>query len=143
MGNNKQIGKLGEDLATEYLQKQGYKILARNWGNKWGEIDIICSPCSQGERYYTPGVKGNLTPHQVCINQSPWGVLVFVEVKTKTGTMFGSPTQMVNPRKLLQIQRIASLYPAGINQPKRIDVIAIVLTRERKLLSLNHYQAVY
>ena len=117
MGNNKQIGKLGEDFATEYLQKQGYEILARNWGNKWGEIDIIC-------KYHL------------------FGVIVFVEVKTKTGTMFGSPTQMVNPRKLIQIQRIASLYPAGNNQA-RIDVIAIVLTRNQKLQSLNHYQAVY
>ena len=114
--NNKQIGKLGEDLATEYLQKQGYQILARNWGSKWGEIDII----------------GKSGP-----------TIVFVEVKTKVGQQFGAPHEMVNPRKLLQIQRIASLYPAGINQSKRIDVVAIVLTRAKKLQSLNHYQAVY
>lgn len=115
--NNKLIGKLGEDLAAKYLQQQGYEILARNWGNKWGEIDIIA----------------RIIP----------GVLVFVEVKTKVGQQFGAPYEMVNSRKLLQIQRMASLYLAGINQPKRIDVVSIVLTRERKLLSLNHYQAVY
>jgi len=50
---------------------------------------------------------------------------------------------MVNPRKLFQIKRIASLYPAGINQFKRIDVVAIVLSYDRRLISLNHYQAVY
>lgn len=120
--SNKTIGKLGEDLAAEYLQKKGYEILARSWGNKWGEIDIICRPVSLNVTLST---------------------LVFVEVKTKTGAAFGSPAEMVNPRKLFQIQRIASLFPAGNNQPKRIDVIAIVLTRDRKLQSLNHYQAVY
>jgi len=122
---NKQIGNLGESLAAKYLEEQGYTILERNWGNKWGEIDIIC-------QYHPGGDMHNLS-----------GVIVFVEVKTKTGAAFGAPTTMVNPRKLFQIQRLASVFPAGINQPKRIDVIAIVLTRERKLQSLNHYQAVY
>jgi len=116
--NNKTIGNLGEDLAAQYLQKQGYEILERNWGSKWGEIDIVC--------------KSNRR-----------GLLVFVEVKTKTGQLYGSPAQMVNPRKLFQIKRIASLYPAGINQFKRIDVVAIVLSYDRRLISLNHYQAVY
>jgi len=120
--SNKATGKLGEDLAAEYLQQQGYEILERNWGNKWGEIDLVCKVAPLGATLPT---------------------LVFVEVKTKIGQQFGAPHEMVNPRKLLQIQRIASLYPAGKNQPKRIDVIAIVLTRERKLQSLNHYQAVY
>ena len=123
--NNKTIGNLGEDLAAQYLQKQGYEILDRNWGSKWGEIDIICRE----------------HPGSVCAHSR--GVLIFVEVKTKTGQLYGSPAQMVNPRKLFQIKRIASLYPAGINQSKRIDVVAIVLSYNHRLVSLNHYQAVY
>lgn len=123
---NKLTGKLGEDFAATYLEKQGYQILERNWGNKWGEIDIIC------HEKHPRGVKPN-TP----------GVLVFVEVKTKIGTAFGTPEQMVNSRKLAQIQRIASLYRVGIDQPKRIDVIAIILSSDLKLQKINHYQAVY
>ena len=123
--SNKLIGKLGEDLAADYLQKQGYEILARNWGNKWGEIDIVC------RKRVEPFGLQRVPP------------LVFVEVKTKTSTAFGQPWQMVNPRKLFQIKRVAALFPAGINQPKRIDVISVVLTRDRKLQTLNHYQAVY
>lgn len=138
--SNKTIGKLGEDLAAEYLQQQGYEILARNWGNKWGEIDIICRKHPEC-CYATPGVLVQNLPRGARM-RSP-GVLVFVEVKTKVGQQFGAPHEMVNPRKLFQIQRMASLYPAGINQPKRIDVVSIVLTRDRKLQSLNHYQAVY
>jgi len=123
--HNNQIGKLGEDLAAEYLQKQGYEILARNWGNRWGEIDIIC--------------RGH--PGSVCAHSRD--VLVFVEVKTKTGTAFGGPHEMVDSRKLFQIRRIAALYSAGINQSKRIDVVAVVLNPDRSLKRLNHYQAVY
>lgn len=115
--NNKLTGKLGEDLAAEYLKKEGYTLLARNWGNKWGEIDLVVRNTS--------------------------GVIVFVEVKTKIGIYFGRPEQMVNYRKLQQIRRIASLFPAGIDTVKRIDVIAIVLSRALKVEKLNHYQGVY
>ncbi|OGK66382.1 hypothetical protein A2313_04110 [Candidatus Roizmanbacteria bacterium RIFOXYB2_FULL_41_10] len=128
---NKIIGNLGEDLAAQYLQKQGYEILERNWGSKWGEIDIVCKSNRESNR------------RGLSISTAAVGSLVFVEVKTKTGRLYGSPAQMVNPRKLFQIKRIASLYPAGINQFKRIDVVAIVLSYDRRLISLNHYQAVY
>ena len=35
------IGKIGEDLACEYLEKNGYKVIDRNYLKKWGEIDIV------------------------------------------------------------------------------------------------------
>ena len=114
--HNKTIGFLGESMACSYLEKNGYQILEKNWGNKWGEIDIIAK-----------------------VGQT----IVYVEVKTKTGQNYGRPEQMVNPRKLRQIERMASVYSAGINAPKRIDVIAVLLTRDKKLQSINHYQAVY
>ena len=117
---NKITGKKGEDLAVELLQKKGYKVVERNWGSKWGEIDIIC--------------KDNDT-------------FVFVEVKTKVGEDFGPPEQMVNWRKLQQIQRIASGYQQATNSPKRIDVVAVVLpTRsdlEGEVERIDHYEAVY
>lgn len=140
---NKQIGQIGEQLAAEYLEKKGYQILERNWGNKFGEIDIICSYYSRGGRYYTPGVKGNLLPHQVCIDRGASGVLVFVEVKTKIGEAYGTPEEMVNRRKLAKIQRMASQYFLASNKAKRIDVVAIVLNHQHQLVRLNHYEAVY
>lgn len=122
---NKLIGKLGEDLAAKYLQDQGYQILARNWGSKWGEIDIVCRP--------------KLELFSVAKNTP----VVFVEVKTKVGCDFGRPEEMVNCQKLRQIQRLAGLCPFGKNLPQRLDVIAVVLSHFRELVSLNHYQAVY
>jgi putative endonuclease len=41
MVSKQQTGKLGEDIAADYLQKRGYKILARNFKRKTGEIDIV------------------------------------------------------------------------------------------------------
>lgn len=41
LSHNKQIGKLGENLATKFLMKRGFCILDRNYGKKWGEIDIV------------------------------------------------------------------------------------------------------
>jgi len=113
---NKQIGRLGEQLAVEYLTDKGYVVLERNWGNKWGEIDLICRD----------GV-----------------TLVFVEVKTKRGLAFGRPEEMVDSRKLQQIKRISSLYSAGINSPKRIDVVTIVLSHHLKPQEVKHYLGVY
>ncbi|MEK7526173.1 MAG: YraN family protein [Patescibacteria group bacterium] len=118
---NKIIGKLGEDLAAKLLQDKGYQIIERNWGSKWGEIDIIAK---KGEMY------------------------IFVEVKTKVGENFGPPEQMVNYRKLQQIQRMASTYAQAVNSAKRIDVVAIVLPsgshpEGEEVQRIDHYEAVY
>ncbi len=113
---NKTIGRIGEDLALSFLQEKGFVLVQRNWGKKWGEIDIIC------------------------MDQ---GVLVFVEVKTKRGVLFGSPEEMVGWRKLSQIQRIASVHPNPKGHPVRIDVVAVVLTREGVPVRTTHYEAVY
>jgi putative endonuclease len=114
--DNKVVGKIGEDLAANLLKEKGYQIVDRNWGNKWGEIDIIAR------------LKG---------------VTVFVEVKTKVGENFGPPEEMVNPRKLRQIQRMASLYnKVGSNQ-KRIDIVAVVLNEDLSVNRINHYECVY
>lgn len=113
---NKSTGKIGEDLACEFLIKNDYKILERNWGNKWGEIDIIAKDKE---------------------------IIVFVEVKTKIGVNFGTPEEMINTHKINQIQRLASTYPQSQNAQLRIDVIAVILNSDYSLQSLSHHQAVY
>ena len=113
---NKTTGKIGEDVACAYLKDHGYQIVERNWGNKWGEIDIIAHDRE---------------------------TIVFVEVKTKIGIKFGIPEEMVNKRKLNQIMRIAYTYPLVNNSAVRIDVVAIVLHTDLATDSINHYKAVY
>lgn len=113
---NREIGNLAEDFAATALSKKGYVIIKRNFATRFGEIDIIAK------------------------NKD---VLVFVEVKAKTGTDFGLPEEMINKKKLEKVRRMAEVYTNGKNLACRIDVIAIVLTPINKLLRLTHYQNVY
>jgi len=103
-------------LAADYLRKKGYKILERNWGNKWGEVDLIV-------------LKDK--------------VLVFVEVKTKFGDQYGNPEEMVDKWKLEQVQKTAEMYlqryPKYREGRLRVDVVGIVL----KPLKIKHYENVY
>ena len=97
----KLLGKVGEEKAVKYLKKQGIKILARNYKNAFGEIDIIAK---DGE--YT----------------------VFCEVKTRTGDAFGNPAEAVDFRKRQKYAKIAAAYllSKGLTDSAcRFDVIEI------------------
>jgi len=96
---NKPTGDIGEQIAAEYLEKLGYKILERNLKLFCGEIDIL----AQDGDY-----------------------LVVVEVKTKSNLDFGAPYEMVNfkkRRKLFNLARALSARFPG--QDIRVDVVSI------------------
>jgi putative endonuclease len=115
---NKVTGKIGEELAVDYLDKKGYKIIERNFRTRFGEIDIVCS---DGE------------------------TLVFVEVKTKIGHDFGEPEEMVDKKKISQVKRMGEVYlqDEKFDGLCRVDVVAIVLKIDRTVERVEHYQAVY
>lgn len=105
-------GKTGEDIATEYLLKNGYKILERNFYCKTGEIDIIA----------------------LCKNY-----LVFVEVKTRTNNLYGTPSEAVTKKKLESLYRTARYYVYTRNLQKefiRFDAIEVYLSGEK--YEINH-----
>ncbi len=94
-------GKIGENIAVDYLVKKGYRILQRNYRFEHGEIDIITED-------------GN--------------VLVFVEVKARRSKEFGEPEDAITPRKREKIRSTADGYLFENNiddQECRFDVIAI------------------
>ncbi len=96
------LGNSGEEIARRFLETFGYRIVARNYRCKLGEIDIIAR---DGE------------------------TIVFIEVKTRTDSAFGSPAAAVTVKKQRQIARAAQWYLAehGLyDAPARFDVIAIV-----------------
>lgn len=113
---NKLIGKIGEDLARDYLINKGYQIVAQNFHTRFGEIDLIAQDKD---------------------------ILVFVEVKTKIGLDFGPPEAMFTPRKYDRVKRMATVYLKGRDVPCRIDLVAIVLDPNHHPLSINHYQNPY
>ncbi len=100
MRAQQRIGRWGEQAAAEYLEKQGYQILARNFRTEHGEIDII----AQQDK-----------------------VLVFVEVKARSSNRFGYPEHSVTPRKRMHILSAAEKYIFEHRefQTWRVDVIAV------------------
>ncbi len=94
-------GAEGEKMAAEFLLRQGYRILERNFRTVLGEIDLIAK---DGK------------------------VLVFVEVKARSGIRFGVPQMAVDLRKQAKMSRVALVY---LSQKKleacecRFDVIGI------------------
>lgn len=98
-----ELGRSGEELACHELRRRGYEILARGYRTRYGEIDIVAE-------------------HRK--------VLVFVEVKTRSTTDFGSPLEAVTPFKRQRVIRMALDYLArrrlsGV--PCRFDVVGILV----------------
>jgi len=100
-----ELGREGEQVAAEYLERAGLRVLDRNWRCADGEIDIVAA-----ERQ----------------------VMVVCEVKTRSGTRFGTPLEAVTRAKQARLRRLAArwLVAHGVLFDEiRIDVIG--LTRNR------------
>ncbi len=111
-----QLGRRGEEIATSYLQKQGYVILARNWKCQIGEIDIVAR---EGE------------------------TLAFVEVRTRRGHRFGTPEESVTHAKQAKLVELAQTYlqEMGLTDIDwRIDVVAIQMGGRGEVKRLNLIQ---
>ena len=131
---NKQTGGKGELEAKKLLGRKGYEILEMNWGNKWGEVDLICLDIGFPQGDSKARLRGND------------GVVVFVEVKAKTGDRYGAPWQMVNRRKLERVRRMGGLYlteKGWQEKACRIDVVGVVFDSGGKVSNINHYENVY
>lgn len=98
--HKKVLGKKGEKLATDYLKKQGYKILKRNYKTPFGEADIIVQDKDE---------------------------IVFVEVKTRIGDRYGTPREAVTKTKQQRYYKIAECYwlKTGEEPNARFDVIEV------------------
>ncbi|CAA0089317.1 Uncharacterised protein [Mycolicibacterium vanbaalenii] len=110
---------MGEQFAVDHVQQLGWRVLARNWRCRYGELDVIAV---------------DDTAHAV----------VFVEVKTRTGEQFGGVEQAVTPAKVRRLRRLAGLWLAqqrGSWSSVRIDVITIRIGRCRTP-ELTHIQGV-
>ena len=100
--NKKIKGAFGEDLATNYLIKNKYKIIARNYSCAMGEVDIVALDKK---------------------------TLVFIEVKTRTSQVFGLPREAVNKPKQRHIVKTAQYFRQEydvFSLEMRFDVIEIL-----------------
>jgi len=114
---NRQKGRIGESVAEEFLRKKGFNILFKNHQTRFGEIDIIASEKD---------------------------VLVFVEVKAKTGNDFGYPEEMINKKKLRQIINTAQMFILSNKklgfEKFRVDAVAIIFDENKVPQTINHYE---
>lgn len=109
MASHNDFGRLGEDLAVEYLTGKGYEILERNWRNRHKEIDIIAK---DGE------------------------MLVIVEVKTRQSDAYGEPDVAVTRQKqrLLIYAANAYLFRNNLDVETRFDIISIVFKEGKPVI---------
>ena len=101
MASHNELGKWGEEMAAEYLLRQGYTIMERDWKSGHRDLDIIA-------------LDGN--------------TVVFVEVKTRRNRLFTEPEMAVDYQKIRNLQQAANHYIKyrHINQEVRFDVITVV-----------------
>jgi putative endonuclease len=111
------LGRTGEQVAAEYLERAGLRVLDRNWRSATGEIDIVAA-----ERR----------------------VLVVCEVKTRSGTGFGTPLEAVTRHKQARLRRLAAQWLVAhgvLFDEVRIDVIG-VLRDSRGEFQIEHVRGV-
>ncbi|HZD59794.1 MAG TPA: YraN family protein [Anaerolineae bacterium] len=110
------LGKSGEDMAVRYLRRKRYRILARNFRSKLGEIDIV----AQHVR-----------------------TLVFCEVKLRLNEAFGQPFEAVTPHKQRRIRKVAELYMAIAVNPGEFDAVrfdVISILADGASFNINHIE---
>jgi putative endonuclease len=113
MAEHNDLGKQGEALAVEFLQKNGYTILETNWTFQKAEVDIIA-----------------------CKNN----VLAVVEVKTRSSIDFGLPQDFVNPKKIQLLVKAINEYVVqqDLDIDVRFDIIAI--HKDGQKLNIEHLE---
>ena len=114
MASHNDLGFKGETLAREFLEKKGYEILDENWVYGKAEIDLIAY-----------------------LNKK----IVFVEVKTRTSTLFGLPEDFVSAAKQKQMDLAANEYIELMNHKGeiRFDIIAVLLDKQNNY-TINHIE---
>jgi|SRR5690606_1507131 len=97
-----ELGRRGEELAADYLIRTGLRVLHRNWRCRAGEIDIVAR---QGR------------------------TLVVVEVKTRSGGRFGTPTEAVDEAKRARLRALGLRWAREHGHPARIrvDVLGLLV----------------
>ncbi len=95
------LGDLGEEAARRFLLDQGYQILAAKYRCRWGELDLVAQEGTE---------------------------LVFVEVRTRRSTSFGTPEESLTPGKVRRLQAACQHYlqhRAALDTPWRIDLVTV------------------
>ena len=113
MAEHNDLGKLGEEMAISFLEKNGYAIRESNWVFQKAEIDIIAQ-------------KKN--------------ILAIVEVKTRSTLDFGLPQDFVKPKKIQLLVKAVNEYVIVNNLDLEIRFDIIAISKEGKKFVLEHIE---
>ena len=116
MNYRQKLGRTGEELARQYLAAKGHNILNSNVKISYKEIDIVC-------------IKD--------------GILIFVEVKTRTNTNFGSAEEVFSRAKTKNLKMAISLYLNRFHhnyRDIRLDMISVDINIINKTAKIKHYK---
>jgi putative endonuclease len=114
MAEKDELGRRGEDVAAEWCEAQGLRVVDRNWRCREGEIDLVALDGDE---------------------------VVVVEVKTRSGTGWGTALEAVTPKKLARLRRLAGAWcqeHPGVGHGVRIDVVGITVERCRGHERIEH-----
>lgn len=117
-GHNRTLGARGEQLAAEHLLARGFRIIARNWHCAYGELDLVMREGS---------------------------TIVAVEVKTRSGTGYGSPLEAITARKAARLRRLLLEWAGQTGHrgaPLRVDAVGITLRSGGSAPHIDHLRAI-
>lgn len=114
------LGKLGEQLAAEHLERRGYAIVARNHRTRWGEIDLIAADAQR---------------------------IVFCEVKTRR-VGHASPFEGLREAQCRRLRRMAAVWlQEQRRRPRtpelRFDAIGVTIDAYGRLVALEHLEGAF
>ena len=120
----RQLGQAGEAMAAQLLASVGMTVMARNWRCAYGELDLVAYE----------------TAPDVIHGGMPVTWLVAVEVRIRRGMRFGTAQASITPAKQAKLRVVAEAYvqAVGWQGPWRIDVVAIQLDGQGRLLETAH-----
>lgn len=120
MSESYELGRQGEELVVDYLQKRNYRIADRRWHDGHLEIDIVAVDIETGE-------------------------LVSIEVKTRESEEWGLPEEAVDIRKIRRTVSATDLYMRlnGIGNPVRFDIFSVIIPKEGKPKIIHFKDAFY
>ena len=113
---HKLLGDDGERAAVRFLKRKGYRILAKQYRNQFGEIDVIAMDRKQ---------------------------IVFAEVKTRTSTNSGQPFEAVDHRKQQKLTKLALAWlkkHKRLEQSARFDILSVLWPKGSKNPNIQHFE---
>jgi len=108
-------GKQGEQLVWDYLLRTHYRIREHHWTCREGELDFIAYDTGSGQ-------------------------LVFIEVKMRTSSLFGSPEEAINDNKKQRLSRAIEQYLMSTSYSGSYRFDAICIIRKKTQIRVSHYK---